>query len=313
MSLTQVGVRSRASEWARSLSLLQVGWGLAIFATILFSIAPPLVRFALLDGFDTAMLLLVRLWISVPIFGLTLAITDRQQLRLPLRGAAAAMLVGGVNALGMMLFFGALGQLEASLASMILSLSPPIVLSLLALRGERLTRRHLVRLGLALAGVYLLVGPGGQVNWTGVGLAAVATFLFSLQVALTQWLLVSYNSRTVAFYVTATMAGVVVLWWGLRGAPWTAPTPGGWWVVFTLAIVCTYLARLTYFAAIGTIGGAQISLLGPLETLLTVIWSILFLHERLTALQFAGGGLILASALLAVQRLGRVNLHLPRR
>ncbi|MFM7585347.1 MAG: hypothetical protein ACKO9F_21830, partial [Caldilinea sp.] len=84
MSLTQVGVRSRASEWARSLSLLQVGWGLAIFATILFSIAPPLVRFALLDGFDTAMLLLVRLWISVPIFGLTLAITDRQQLRLPL-------------------------------------------------------------------------------------------------------------------------------------------------------------------------------------------------------------------------------------
>jgi hypothetical protein len=48
---------------ARSLSLSQVGWALAIFATLLFSIAPPLVRFALLDGFDTAMLLLVRLWI----------------------------------------------------------------------------------------------------------------------------------------------------------------------------------------------------------------------------------------------------------
>jgi hypothetical protein len=196
---------------------------------------------------------------------------------------------------------------------MILSLSPPIVLSLLALRGERLTRRHLVRLGLALAGVYLLVGPGGQVNWTGVGLATVATFLFSLQVALTQWLLVSYNSRTVAFYVTATMAGVVMLWWGLSGAPWTAPTPGGWWVVFTLAIACTYLARLTYFAANRDHRRGPDCAAGPLGDA-----AHRDLVDSLPARAFDNpsicrGALILASALLAVQRLGRVNLHLPRR
>jgi drug/metabolite transporter (DMT)-like permease len=44
-----------------------------------------------------------------------------------------------------------------------------------------------------------------------------------------------------------------------------------------------------------------------LETLLTVIWSTLFLHERLTPLQWVGGALIMVSALLAIQRLGRTS------
>ncbi len=83
--------------------------------------------------------------------------------------------------------------------------------------------------------------------------------------------------------------------------------------VLILAIVSTLLARLAYFAAMGHIGGAQMALFGPLETLLSVIWSILFLNEQLAPVQLLGGALILASALLAVKRLGRVNLRFPRR
>jgi drug/metabolite transporter (DMT)-like permease len=54
----------------------------------------------------------------------------------------------------------------------------------------------------------------------------------------------------------------------------------------------------------GRIGGAQMALFGPLETLLSVIWSIIFLNEQLAPLQLVGGALILVSALLAVKRLG---------
>ena len=39
-----------------------------------------------------------------------------------------------------------------------------LVLGLLVLRGERFTYRQYVRLGLALAGVYLLIGPSGRVD-----------------------------------------------------------------------------------------------------------------------------------------------------
>lgn len=225
----------------------------------------------------------------------------------------AAVLAGIVNSGGMILFFLSLNYLEASLGSMIIALSPPLVLSLLALRGERLTRRHLVRLGLALAGVYLLISPSGDVHWAGALMALVATFLFSLQMAMVQWTLVGYPVRGVVFYVTGSMTVFIVLWWLAQGAVWVQPDAWGWFQVMVLAVLSTYVARLGYYSAIAYIGSGQLALLGPLETMLSVIWSVLFLHERLAAWQLVGGVLILLSAGLAVERLGRVNLRLPRR
>jgi drug/metabolite transporter (DMT)-like permease len=70
-----------------------------------------------------------------------------------------------------------------------------------------------------------------------------------------------------------------------------------------LAVVSTFIARLLLFSGIRRLGSGQFALLAPLETLLTVIWSYLFLQERLTAIQWAGGLLILFSMVLAVQRL----------
>jgi len=292
---------------------LEVGWALALVATFCYSFAPPVARYAILDGFDSTALLVVRMAIATTLFAVTLAITDRQKLLMPRRGLLAATGVGAVNAAGMVLFFFALNFLEASLTSMILALSPAMVLSLLALRGERLTGRHLVRLGLALVGVYLLIGPTGAVDWFGAGLTLLATFFFSLQMALTQWTLIGYPARSVMFYVTGTMTIFVAGWWLLNGATWTPPGPQGWVAVVILAVVSTYLARLGYFNAVTRIGSGQLSLLGPVETLLSVVWSILFLGERLAPIQAVGGALILLSALLAVRRLGQVRLRFPRR
>jgi drug/metabolite transporter (DMT)-like permease len=257
--------------------------------------------------------LMLRMLIASTLLGLTLAFTARKSLRLPPAGIRAAVVAGAINAIGMILFFLSLNYLEASLGAMIITLSPPLVLTLLALRGERLTRRHLLRLGIALAGVYLLISPTGAVHWGGALMALVATFFFAFQMAYTQWTLTSYPVRGVVFYVTVTMTAFVVAWWLFQGAAWTAPTPLGWLQVLILAVVSTYFARLGYYAAIGHIGSGQLALLGPLETMLSVVWAVLFLHERLAPWQLAGGVLILASALLAVQRFGPLNLRLPRR
>ncbi|MFN8464415.1 MAG: DMT family transporter [Caldilineaceae bacterium] len=205
---------------------------------------------AILGGMDSNQLLMLRMVIATTLFGLTIAVTARSSLRLPRQGMQAAIVVGAINAAGMILFFLSLNYLEASLGAMIIALSPPIVLTLLALRGERLTRRHLVRLGLALAGVYLLISPSGEVNWTGAALALAATFFFALQMAVTQWTLVSYPVRAVVFYVTGTMTVFVFGWWLLQGAVWIPPSPLGWFQVLMLAIVSTYFARLGYYAAI---------------------------------------------------------------
>ena len=81
---------------------------------------------------DSNQLLMLRMVIATTLFGLTIAATARSSLRLPRQGIQAAVVVGAINAAGMILFFLSLNYLEASLGAMIIALSPPIVLTLLA-------------------------------------------------------------------------------------------------------------------------------------------------------------------------------------
>ena len=283
------------------------GWSLALTATIAFSVAPPIARGAISGGMDPSALLLGRMLFATLLLAITTAVRTPHLLRADRRCVLAAIGSGLINGVAMSCFFWALTYLEASMTSMILSLSPLIVLSLLALRGERMTYRHAVRMMLALIGIYLLIGPGGDVNLVGVAWAMLAICLFSLQMVIMQWYLVDYDARTVTLYVLIAMSSSVFIWWLIQGAAWQDPGLGGWLSILSLAVISTYLARLTLFGAVSRIGSGQMAMLAPVETLFTVLWSFLFLGERLTPIQWLGGMLVLSSAVLAVQRLGRAR------
>ena len=285
----------------------RTGWALALISTVAFSFAPPIGRSAIQAGMDPTALVAVRLLLAALLVGGTLLLTDRKRLRLDRRAGVIACLAGAINGVGMLFFFWALTHVHASMASMFISISPLVVLSLLALRGERFTHRHTLRMALGIGGVYLVVGPGGAVTPIGVLLLLGSVFAFAGHMVLLQWYLRGYDTRSVTFYISASMAVVVTLWWLVTGGVWQAPGVSGWLAIGTLALVSTYLARFTMVAAVGRIGGGQVAMLAPVETLFTVAWSMLFLSERLTTLQWAGGGLILTSALLAIQRLGRAR------
>jgi drug/metabolite transporter (DMT)-like permease len=290
-----------------------IGWALALISTLAFSIAPPVARGAIAAGLDATALVLGRMVIATALLGITIAITQPQRLRVDRRGLLLSALAGVVNGGGMLLFFFALKRLDASIVSMLLSLGPLIVLTLLALRGEPFTYRQIVRVALGLTGVYFLIGPGGQVDLFGVLLMVIANFGFALHLVLIQWYLRSYETSTATMYITAFMTLTVLIAWLAQGAPWAPLGASGWISLLTLALASTYIARFAYFAAITRIGGGQMSLLVPVETLLTVTWSMLFLAERLSPLQWLGGALILTSALLAIQRLGRARWRPPWR
>ena len=279
------------------------GWFLALIATIAFSLATPIARSLLVGGADPSGLVTIRLIIAVALHGLAIALSAPGLLRLERRAMAISLLGGMTNGIGMLLYFLGLSRLSASITAMLLSMSPLVVLSLLVLRGEKLTWRHAVRTALALLGVYLLIGPGGAVDMRGVGLILLSVLAFSGQMVLLQWYLKELDPRTVTFYVTAGMLLVVGVYWIAQGMPWQGLDTGGWIGLVTLALVSTFLARLAMYAAVAYIGSGQMSLLTPLEILLTVIWAVLFLGERLALAHIAGGALILASALLAIQRL----------
>lgn len=286
---------------------LWVGWLAALGSTVAFSIAPVITTAVFATGASPNVVIAVRLLLTMVLLLTTLAAASPARLRIDRRGLLITLGAGLATGVSLLLFFWSLTRLDTSVAAMLFSLYPLVVLGLLALRGEKLTYRHAVRLLLGLAGVYLLIGAGGRVDVLGVVLVVTAVLTASLQTVFIQWFLQGYNGLTITLYMVAGMTVVAAGWWGLQGPPWTPLAWQAWLGIAVLAVVCTYLSRVLMFTALQRLGGSQVTLLVPLETLLTVLWSVLFLGERLTPVQLAGSGLILVSAALAARRLGRVK------
>jgi drug/metabolite transporter (DMT)-like permease len=283
------------------------GFLLAVLATTFFSLATPLSRHAILLGMNPTTLLLGRMWISSLLLVTLLGPKSGVSLRFTRSGLVAVLIVGCASSINILAYYWALTRLEASMAIMLFAVNPIVVLGLLALGGERLKSLHIVRLALALGGVYLLIGPGGQIDLTGVALVMFSVVGFAVQMALTQWYLRPYHATAITFYIVTISAVGITIWWWISGANFYMPGVQGWLIMLTLSVISTFLARLCFHGAIQRMGSGQMSLLMSLETMLSVTWSVLFLGEQLLQWQWLGAGLILISALLAAKERASAN------
>jgi len=282
-----------------------IGWAAVIASTVLFSISAPLARFGIRIGLHPTAMTAARFLLGWLLLGITLPLARQgggefHPQKIDRRGLWFCLLAGLCSGGASLAYFWALSRINASITSMLVSLYPLIVLVFLALRSERLTPTNLARLALGIGGVYLLLGPGGSVDALGIFLSILTAFIFAIQLVITQWFLTRYPSMIVAYYVTGVTALVALGTWLAQGSPWVDPGWQGWLTMVALAVFCAYFSRLTMIRGIQEIGSAQIALLAPADTMLTVIWSMLFLQERLSMLQWIACALIISSALLAV-------------
>ncbi|MBX7233793.1 MAG: DMT family transporter [Caldilineales bacterium] len=278
------------------------GWFLALTSALAFSLVTPIGKAVISDGAPALLVLSIRFWTGTLLLALTLALLAPTKLRIDRRGFGIAVGAGLINGFGAACFFLSLTRIDASLAVMLFALSPLTVLGALALRGEKLSRRNLVRLGLGLAGVYFLIGPGGQTDWIGVLLVLIAIVGYTIELVAIQWYLSAYDIRTVTLYVLGGMATAITLAWLALGADRDGFGAPALAASLLLGALCTYFGWWAMFTAIRQLGTAQVALLSPFEVLLSIIWSFLWLGERFTSFQLVGAGLILVSASLAMQR-----------
>ena len=290
--------------------VIWTGWAFGLGSTIAGGMVTPMARSVIVDGMAPSTLLLVRLGLTTVLLVTTLALAAPHKLRITMRGLWLMAIVGVLAGVEICTYFWSLSYVDAATTSILKSVQPLVVLVLLVFGGERMTSRHWSRLGLSMVGIYLLVGLGGKVDPFGVFLICLSLIFYALQLALVQWWLKSYDTWTTAFYLTAFTTLVITIWWTSQGAPWVAPTMHEWLIIVVLAVVGTYFARLALFAAITRIGSGQIALLWPLQTLISIVLAVIFLQERLSAIQWFGGVLVLAGAFLAMPG---VQLRWPRR
>lgn len=290
---------------------------MALGASVAFSVAPVVGRSAILSGTEPTELLVWRFLTAVILIWLTRALFPSPNSsngggleEVEARSLGLIGLVGLANGSAMICFFFALAKLEASMTSMVLSTLPVVVLVILAFLGEPLTQRKIARLTLAMAGLYLLIGPGGEVDMHGVALAMVAVVLFAGQLVVTQPLVRKHDAQTVTRLVMTVMLLVIFGYWWFRDGDLQIPSLREWIYIVLLGVIATFAARLLLYGAVRRVGSGQMSLLMPLETLLSITWSVLFLGEGLSAIQWLGGLLILVSAALAVRRIRLDNRKL---
>ncbi len=280
------------------------GWTSAIISTFLFSITAPIARAGIRIGLYPTTMTTARFMLGWLMLGLTLPFARRmgppKSQSIDRRGIFYCLLAGLASGGASLSYFWAIDRINASITSMLVSLYPLIVLLFLAMRNEKLTALKIARLAIGISGVYLLLGPGGHVDALGIFLSMLTAVIFAIQLVITQWFLTSYPSMIVAYYVTGVTGLVALGTWLVQGAPWIDPGWRGWLIMVVLAVFCAYLSRLAMIRGIQGIGSAQVALLAPAETMMTVIWSMLFLQERLNLLQWVACALILSSAFLAV-------------
>lgn len=277
-----------------------MGWLFGISSSIASGIVTPLARGVIVGGMDPSTLLFLRLALATVLLGGTIAVIAPHKFKLSPRGMWLMTVVGVLAGLEICSFFWSLAYMDAATSSIVKSVQPLVVLVLLALAGERMTLRHWSRLGLSMVGIYLLVGIGGSVDPFGLFLIILSLIFYALQLVLVQWWLHEHDTWTISFYLSAITTLVISGWWFTQGAPWYAPTLNEWIIVVVLALLGTYFARLALFASIARIGSGQTSLLWPLTTLTAIVLAVLFLHERLSAVQWFGGALVLAATFLAL-------------
>ena len=277
------------------------------------SFLPPLIRAAIDGGINPTTLAMARYLFSVMLLGAALGVAAPAHFRIDRHGLLFAGLAGLLHGISVLAFTWALTRVSASVASMLISINPLFVLLLLALRGERFTYRNTVRMALGIGGIYLLIGPGGQVDGWGVLLLLFAVFVTAGQLVMIQWFLRDYDTWQVTVYHFTGAALAVSALWLLQGVEWHDPGHVGWLFIGAIALV-GLTVRAAAIGAIRYIGSGQLALLTPLSSFLAVVWSMLFLSEQFSLLQWLGVLLIITSALLAIRRLRRARrLHRGRR
>jgi drug/metabolite transporter (DMT)-like permease len=257
------------------------------------------------DGSTVGTLLAVRFALAAALFWALVLASGAAREVLELRGrdlAAALGLGAGGYALQAGCYFAALERIDASLLSLVLYTFPAIVaVAAVALGRERLDGRRVAALALALGGLTLVVaGAGtGRLDPRGAALGLGAAVVYSSYILagdaiagrIRPMLLAAIVCTGAAVTLTAGSAALGELRPG-------ALTAAGWGWLACLAVVSTVGAIGLFFAGLRRVGPMTASILATAEPLVTVLLAFAVFGETLTAVQLAGGALVLAAVLV---------------
>jgi drug/metabolite transporter (DMT)-like permease len=194
-------------------------------------------------------------------------------------------------------------KLASSLSGLLVAAVPIIVAVLARFTGskDRMPVIRWVGLLIGLGGVALLLGPGAPHGETGqvfevLGVAvcyAIGPLVASRKL-----------SELPSLSMTAVcLAFAAVVYAPLAAVTWPSAVPAAkvFWAIAGLAVVCTAVAFIGFFALIGEVGPARATVITYVNPAVAVVLGALVLSERITVAMVGAFALILGGSVLATR------------
>lgn len=279
------------------------GISVLIATPFFLGLAPIFGKFAINTGADPFTVAALRTIVAVVLLWLGYAIFVRRYMFIYPAGLMGCIVIGTINGIGSLFFYGGLSYLDASLVQLINGSYLAFAILISRFGGQKADRRTLIRVGFALMALVMITGfSAGGINWTGVGLMLGNALMFAGTVTLSQYVLYEMPAPTAALYIMTTMGVVVTMVW-LAVAPPLAPAVFQDAIVWIVLLgISTALSRLAIFASVKVLGGMQTAINAAGEIATTLILSYLFLSETLTTWQWVGTALMFTSILMVRKR-----------
>lgn len=267
-------------------------------AMFLFGTLAPFVRKI---GVSSAELALYRAVLALVPVGLYLLVTRQS---LPIKQVKKELLLlllsGGAMGINWILLFEAYKYTTVSVATLSYYFAPVIVMAVCPLLfKEKLTLKQGVCFGASTLGLVLItgVGGGGEQDLLGIAFGLGAAVFYASVMLLNKFIKgVAGLHRTFVQF----LAAVIVL------LPYVALTGGftlggldttGWVNLLFVGLVHTGLTYCMYFSALKELPGQKAAILSYIDPLVAVLVSVVWLDEKMTAVQLLGGALILGFTL----------------
>ncbi|WIM99047.1 DMT family transporter [Actinoplanes oblitus] len=246
----------------------------------------------------------------------TLLVTAAVRGRLRWPGAPRQMLIG-VLVPGLAFLFGDLGlaRTSASSGSLLLAAEPLLsVLLAVVVLGERLTGRAAGAMALGLAGGAMVAvrpgGPSGADTTLGNGLVLLAVVAVGFYLVATRRFNTGDGLGESAWQNAGGALSVVpflVVSWSTGGTRLDTAGPAGW--LACLAVVgCGVVGGVTFNRGIARVPAARAGQLGNLTPVVGTLTAVVFLGDRPSPAQIAGGAaIVIALALLLGGPVGRAG------
>lgn len=276
------------------------GINAALISAFFLGLAPVFGKAAMggADKFSPFAVVALRTGMAAILLLLIMAIFKRQYLYIYPAGLIGCVIAGSINGIGSIFYYVGLSKLNASVAQMLYALYPFFVAIWLRLDHQSTSRLTVLRMIIACFSAILLTWAGaGSIDLIGVAFMIISAALYAFHIPINQRVLLDVPAPTVTVYTLLSMSAIVVPVYLIfdRSLPIGDNAP--WLPVLGLTAV-TFFSRLTLFLGVKHIGGMQTALLGLGELLVAILFSHLWLDERLSIFQWIGMGGLGLSLLL---------------